>query len=291
MLFSQPIAFTDALRNQALKRVVALSPAIGSRDVQKFIPAQIRERAFFSARTPYAQYLGMVKSGIERIVQPDVRLTPEGLVPTRSGESISPAQLRAQMKRQLAALGYEPDPEKRGGLQDLSSDRRVNLIIDTQLKMSRGYGSWFEAQDRTVLDVWPADELYRAIVRQNERDWQARWNEARSGLGGRTSATLATWRNGPFVALKNDPIWRAISAFDNPYPPFDYMSGMRVRDVGRRRAIELKVLDEAQQVEPRRDTFADERAGAVPESLPGPLAAALREVFAAGLQAVFSGGA
>ena len=257
MIFDKPVTLTEALRYAAAKRVLALSPSIGTRDIEANIPAEIRERAFFSARTPYAGYLAETSRDIQRMVQPDVRITADGLVPTVSGESISPAQVRAKMKRTLASLGYQPDPDKRGGLQDLSSDMRVNLVIDTQLKMARGYGSWRQSQDATVLDLWPADELFRAISRDKERNWLLRWNEARASLGSATTATAARGYSGPFVALKNDPIWKAISRFGNPYPPFDYRSGMRVRDVSFKRARELGVLKESQTVPPARDRLND----------------------------------
>lgn len=254
MIFDKPTTMTDALRHQLSKRVVALAPDVGSREIQEFIPAQIRERSFFSARTAYAGYLGEVNNMIERLVQPDVRLTPDGLIPTKSGESISPAQVRAKMKQMLAGLGYQPDPEKRGGLQDLSSDKRTNLIIDTQLKMSRGFGEWRQSQDSTVLDLWPASEMYRALSRNIRREWHVTWNTARSRLGSSTSATRALDpESGPFVAKKNDPIWSAISRFGNPYPPFDFNSGMRVRDVDRNRAIELGVIKKADKVHPAKD--------------------------------------
>jgi len=259
MLFPAPVTLTDALRSQALKRVLALSPSVGTADVEAAIPAQIRERAFYSARTPYAGYLADTQRMIAGLVQPDVKITPEGLVPTGPGESMSPAQVRSRMKRHLASLGYQPDPAKRGGLQDLSSDTRVNLIIDTQLKMSRGYGEWRQSQDPVILDAWPADELYRAINRRLERDWQQRWNEARRSLGRRTSATAAMFADGPFVALKNDPIWRAISRFDSPFPPFDFRSGMRRRDVTRARAAELGVIaKDAPPPPPRQDSLNEE---------------------------------
>lgn len=269
---------TDALRYASLKRVVALSPSVGSRDIGEFIPQQIRERAFISARTPYAGYLSDVSTQIQRMVQPDVRIMPDGLIPTKSGESISPAQVRARMKRTLAALGYQPDQDKRGGLQDLSSDKRVNLIIDTQMKMARGYGSWRQQQDPTVLDVWPADELYRAINRKEERDWQGRWNDARRSLGSRTTATIAQFQSGPFVAIKNDPIWRAISAFGNPYPPFDFMSGMRVRDVSRRRAEELGVIAPGHKIKPSMDPLNQPVSMAMQDTRPD-IADALQSAF------------
>lgn len=288
MIFSRPTTLTDALRHQTLKRALALSPDIGSREIQEFIPAQIRDRSFFSAKTPYAEYLSDVNVQIGRLVQPDVRIGPDGLVPTASGESISPAQVRARMKQTLAALGYQPDPEKRGGLQDLSSDRRVNLIIDTQLKMSRGYGSWRQAQDETVLDLWPADEMYRAMTRREHRDWDRTWNDARRALGEATTATVARDRDsGPFVARKNDPIWAQISRFRNPFPPFDFGSGMRVRDVSRDRAEALGVIGSTQTVSPELDPMNRPYSLDMQDTR-SDIAAALQAAF--GDQAMMDGG-
>ena len=283
MLFDKPLSLTDALRFETLKKVLAVSDSIGSRDIQDFIPAHIRETAFFSARTPYADYLSATQAFIGRLLQPDVRVGPDSdrdhLVPTAPGGSISPAQVRAKMKQHLASLGYQPDPAKRGGLQDLSSDRRTNLIIDTQLSMARGQGSWRQSQDPDVLAVWPADELYRAINPKGQaRDWQSRWNAARADLGESTSATYAEMTNGPFVALKNDPIWSAISRFETPYPPFDYGSGMRVRNVGRRRAIALGLMDDGDKVTPVKDPLNRPWSVALQDTRPD-VADALQQAF------------
>jgi len=284
MIFNRPQNMTDALRFAAAKRVLSLSPSVGTRELEESLAPQIRERAFYSARTPYAGYLADVSNQITRMVQPDVRITPEGLIPTGPGESISPAQVRARMKQTLAALGYQPDPDKRGGLQDLSSDRRVNLIIDTNLKMARGYGQWRESQDSTVLDIWPADELYRALSRRAERDWQGRWNEARAALGSATTATIARSSAGPFVALKNDPIWQKISRFGNPYPPFDFGSGMRVREVARRRAVELGVIrEQSRPPAPARDPL-NEEFEVETGNMPAGILQALRTALAGVLQ-------
>ena len=281
MIFDQPISVGDAVQSVLLKRALAVSPAFGSRDLDKLTP-EIRARTFYSARTPYLGYLAEVQTMVGRLVQPDVRVGPSVVAATGPGESISPAQVRAKMKRMLAALDYQPNPAQRGGLLDLSSDKRINLIIDTQLKMARGYGNWRQAQDPTVLDLWPADELYRAMARKERRDWASTWNEARSRLGARTSATLALDPElGPFVALKNDPIWAAISRFGNPYPPFDYMSGMRVRDVDRASAQALGVLGPQAAVQPRETPFAEEvrmDAGNAPAGLLQALRTALGDM-------------
>ena len=46
------------------------------------------------------------------------------------------------------------------------------------------------------------------------------------------------------IALKDDPVWTGISAFGNPFPPFDFGSGMGVRNISRKEALELGVLTE-----------------------------------------------
>ena len=206
MIFSQPMPLTDALRHNLAKKALALSPDIGTEEIQKYIPAAIRDRAFFSARTGLASYLADTQADIQRALQPDTIVNPDGSTrPAGPGESLSGAQIRANMKQRLAALGYRPEAGEEGSLTDLSSDRRTNLIINTQLAMSRNYGWYRQGLDPRILDVYPAKELYRAVIRQEPRNWQTRWNEARRSLGKKTTATYAEMTNGPFVALKNDP--------------------------------------------------------------------------------------
>lgn len=230
---------------QQRKTVLAVPEDVGSALLKDQLPASLRQRLFFSARTPYAQYLSDANDLLQRLLDPGK---------AKPGESFNPAVVRGEMKKALAGLGYQPDPEKRGGLQDLSSDRRTNLIIQMQTAMANNYGRWRQAQSPAVLKLYPADELYRAVRPKTGqgRPWAERWNQARADLGDQTSATEARDNNlGPFVALKNDPIWTAISAFGNPYPPFDYGSGMRTRDVSRAKAIALGVLDPAGQNAPQ----------------------------------------
>lgn len=225
---------TPAASFQSAKTILPVPESVGSAELAE-LPASLRQRLFFSARTPFAQYLTDTNDLLKRLLQPEAA-TP--------GTSVNPAIIRGEMKKALSALGYQPDPAKRGTLQDLSSDRRTNLIIQMQTAMAGNYARWQQSQSPAVLTLYPADELYRAVRRAHPRDtWAGRWNEARANLGPDSTATEARDNTlGPFVALKNDPIWSAISRFNNPYPPFDYGSGMRVRDVPRARAIALGVL-------------------------------------------------
>jgi hypothetical protein len=114
-----------------------------------------------------------------------------------------------------------------------SSIRRQNIILQTNAQMARGYGQYKQGQDPAVLTGWPAQELIRIASAEAPREWQKRWTDA----GGQLS-------EGRLIALKNDPIWRRISRFDLPYPPFDFNSGMGLRAVDQETANRLGIITE-----------------------------------------------
>ena len=61
---------------------------------------------------------------------------------------------------------------------------------------------------------------------KEERDWGTRWSQA----GEKFYA-------GRMIALKSGPVWCEISRFENPWPPFNYGSGMGVEDIDRDECI------------------------------------------------------
>lgn len=67
------------------------------------------------------------------------------------------------------------------------------------------------------------------------------------------------------IALKNAPIWTAISAFGLPYAPFDFGSGMDVRDVDRDEAAALGLIDRDTQIEPETRGFNEDLEVSAPE--------------------------
>jgi len=251
MIFSKPLPFDEAIDSRQVKSV--LPTTASSAQLQQIAP-ELRERAMFSARTANAGYLDKINDLVTRIV------SPEGAGP---GEYMDISTARLELKKALAAIGYQPDPKKRGGLQDLSSDRRLNLIIETNTKMAQEYGNWKQGQDPQILDLWPAQELYRREARDEKRDWQTRWVQAGGKLYG-----------GRMIALKNADVWTSVSAFGQPYPPFDYNSGMGVRDVRRDEAVRLGVIEPDAIVPPDDRPFNDdleldvsERQGALLDAL------------------------
>lgn len=117
----------------------------------------------------------------------------------------------------------------KGSIRDLTTTRRLNLILQTNLEMARGYAHHAEAQED--LDFYPCQELIRTRKSRVPRDWETRWHAS----GGKLY-------NGRMIAEINSPIWKNISRFDLPYPPFDFNSGMGVMPIRRDEAIKLGVI-------------------------------------------------
>lgn len=283
MLFDHPISLDTALAHQHAKTVLPTS--LSSAEIDAHLAPEVRRASFFSAKNTLANVLSSTHRDIQSLVNGDAVVDAESgeLRPARPGERMNPALVRTRMQNLIRETGYQPDPDKRGGLQDLSSDKRVDLVIDTQTKMAQGYARHQAAMDPEILEDFPADELYRQRRSAVERDWDVIWNTARANLGEATTASLATSKSGPFVALKGDPVWTAISRFGNPYPPFDYNSGMWVRDADDALAERLGVLRRRPSAPKAPAPFFDAReavAEAKPAAgMPPELAAALGDLL------------
>lgn len=229
MNFTAPMPFKEALDSLAIKGIL---PTTGrTADLQQLSGA-IKRRALFSATVTSVDLLQKIKDGADAITAGQTDL----------------ATVRLGIKQLLADMGYQPDPEKIGGLQDLSSTARINLQIQTNVDAARGYGWDIQGQQPDLLDEWPAQELFRDFApKGHERDWSSRW----ARVGGE-------FFGGRMIALKNDPIWSRLgdpSLFDdglgNPYPPFAFNSGMGVRDIDRDEAEALGLIQPNQEVFPR----------------------------------------
>ena len=150
------------------------------------------------------------------------------------------ATARVTLLETLQALGYTPEggfpdapagsvpPAVAGTLQDLSSPRRLNLIVDTQRALMRGAGQQMRGQSRERLAVAPAWELTRVLPVMEPRDWPSRWRI----VGG------SFVDGGRMIALKGDPIWGELGSYENfddalgvDHPPFCFNSGMGWREV------------------------------------------------------------
>jgi hypothetical protein len=243
MIFSAPTPFFEALQRREVQSVLPTS--LSSQEIADRLAPEFTERALLSARTTNAEYLQTIGDVIDSILDPQTVTGGDRNVTA----GMDQATARLTLKNKLRELGYEPSADDRGTIKDLGSDRRLDLVISTNVEMAQGYGNWMQGQDEAVLDEFPAQELFRALDREKPREWQRRWSEAASATGVETSG---------FIALKNTRIWPALSRFGTPYPPFDFNSGMDVRDVTRDEAEALSLIDRDTQVQPQERGFNDD---------------------------------
>jgi hypothetical protein len=259
MIFDTPIPFLEAIRANAVRQILPVSEDTGTAALDA-VPAELRRAAMFSARVSHASHLERLQAVVGQFLDPD-RVTDESTGerrPALPGERLSMPEARALLRQSLADLGWTPQGAcvTPGSLQDLSSRRRLDLQIQTNVRMARGYGRHQAGQTPNRLLVWPAQELVRVMARKEPRlDWERRFVDAGGRLVG----------GGRMVARKDDPVWVAMSRFRNPYPPFDFGSGMGLRDVRRDEALRLGVIVPGDAVRPDPATYNEEAQATLPD--------------------------
>ncbi|HMP84143.1 MAG TPA: hypothetical protein PKA41_15710, partial [Verrucomicrobiota bacterium] len=188
------------------------------------MPLALREQAQFSAGLESARVLGRIQTGLLGILSGS--RNEFGVIEDRS-------KLIADITRLAAKEGLRPDdPDLVGTVQDITSERRAELIYEMQTGQAYGRANFKAGMDEDVLNAAPAWELVRVEARKEPRDWKFRWHEA----GGRF------WGGERMIALKTDPVWQNLSRFGTRWPPFDFNSGMGVEDVLRGECIRLGLI-------------------------------------------------
>lgn len=183
------------------------------------LPAALRRRSFFSAALEDARALSAERKAVADLLQ---GASKNGKLYRRD---TAITELRAMMKARGLDTGA-PD-----ALTNPAAAKRIALVIDTNRAQAQGYARFKRSSSGGALLAFPAQELVRIRNSKEQRDWQARWIAA----GGKLT-------NGRMIALKTDPIWVALNRFGVPYPPFDFNSGMGVKDISRREAIALGIM-------------------------------------------------
>lgn len=183
------------------------------------LPAAIRRRSFFSAALEDARALSAERNAVAALLQ---RSSKDGKLYRRD---TAITELKAMMQARGLDTGA-PD-----ALTNPAAESRIKLVLDTNRAQAQGYARFKRSSSGGALLAFPAQELIRVRNSKERRDWQARWSAA----GGKLY-------NGRMIATKDDPVWVALSRFGTPYPPFDFNSGMAVKDISRREAIALGVM-------------------------------------------------
>lgn len=235
-----PLPFREALANLLQKQIMPTS--LGSAELQQ-LDATVRRQSLFSARTTIESYLDDIKRTIESVINPvqDERGTMVGF---------NPATAREELRQQLRRLKYQPDPDDAGGIKDLSSDARLNLVVRTNTELAQGAGSFVRQNaDPEAVNNFPALELIRLDQAREPRDWNQRWIIA-AQVAHDPQAYGALGNYGRMAALKSSAIWQALGdgaggyddTLGNPYPPFAFNSGMWTRELSRREAVDLGLI-------------------------------------------------
>ena len=173
------------------------------------VAAQLKERAFFMAGVQRANILQLFRNMAAQV----------------AAGAMTPAEARVAIRAGLADLGYSPEAEGAdpGSIHDLSSYRRIMLVLETNVRMAAG---WMQHCQRLADPNVGAQELFRLYARRVPRNWTLRWAAAAQKVNWQGVA-----KGAPFIATLDSPIWPALSRFGNPYPPFDFNSGMSTRPV------------------------------------------------------------
>lgn len=219
MNYSASIPFNGAIDRMAGKTPVA--SALRTAEWSD-MPLELCERGQFSAAVSKLSTMQGVQDRLMKAVDWKKR---QG-----ANESfMSKEKFIAEMREQLGIDKHNAGDS--GKLTDITSSKRLGLIYDHQTTDAYEFGRWKMGQTPALLAQYPCQELIRREQREHPRDWTSRWMEA----GGKLY-------QGRMIALKDDPIWTAISRFGSPVPPFDFGSGMGVEVVSRDEAIELGII-------------------------------------------------
>jgi hypothetical protein len=232
----EPSNFNPVLERASARGVLASS--LGSAAQRDRFSRSLKRNMMFSARTANADYLSGLFEEINNLL--------------KGGYDNDLPMVRLRIKRLLRRYLYTPktgfpgdaelgiEPAEPGSLQDLSSDARLNLIIETQTGLMRGAVRRAQDMEPSVMRMFPWWELVRVESRRVPRGspdsgslgWPARWIEAAG------PAPVSYENKTRLIAPKDHHVWRNLGdsaifadALDVDHPPFAFRSGWGVRQI------------------------------------------------------------
>ena len=137
------------------------------------IPAKIRAQSFFSARMEKGHVLDKLREVSDAFTR---------------GE-IGQAETRTQQKQFLVSLGYDPH---QGGMRNLASTGRLNLILKQNAAMTHSAAEWKRMHDPDAMKVYP-------YVRYHARN-DSRTRSGHAHLDGRIFR-----KDDPFLSTQTPP--------------------------------------------------------------------------------------
>lgn len=233
MTYRPPGLKSDAARVAAIRDL--LPSSLGSAEIRGEIAAEVRARSVFVSRAANVVFLSRVKEVVTAV----------------SNGSLDKASAQLALLETLRGIGYTPEggfpddpagavpPALAGTLQDITSRRRISLIVDTQVAMMNGRGYQLRGMGTERMRQFPAWELVRSLSRDVPRDWGGSHNgtppvrHGQPDLRSRWTIAGGKLAGGRMIALKGDPVWGELGgsgnfddALDVDHPPFAFNSGM-----------------------------------------------------------------
>ena len=198
----------------------------------KEMGADVLARSVFSAHAANAQYVGALKDIIDQLTAGNIG---EGQARTAIWEALQAQNYTPSGGFPTTPVGQVP-PAMEQTLQDLSSYRRMDLVVRTQKDLMTGVGEQVRGMMGAYLAAYPGYELVRMGHVKVARDWPERWMIAggkEPGSGFSPMAYQSIGRPTGMIALKGDPVWGELGSSGNfddgldvDYPPWCYNSQM-----------------------------------------------------------------
>lgn len=259
MQFTKPTDFAEAVYKLGLRSVIGSK--LTSAEWSEVMLA-LSERAFFSSEIESIRLLQTMKDGLGDFLTGAREVLPNGQTALKVG---SRADFVKQMSELALQLGLGPlDPDDKGTLKDITSERRLGLIFDVQTTAAYEFGNWKQGQDPDVLDEFPAQRFIREadVVKPRIVHHQ---NEGVVKL----KSDLEFWMG------MNSPI---IGGFGVPWGPWGFNSGMAVEDVDRDEAEALGLIKPGEKAVPVEKSFNDHLKASV-TNLDPEMLDLLRDIF------------
>lgn len=204
------------------------------------VPLALRERAYFSSTVESVRVLQRGKDAIGDFLSGALtKVTgPDG----KERAALATGSRQQFVKEMQDFMRAEGIIRQHGGVTDVSSQRRLELIFDTQTRQAQDFGAWKQGQDPDVLDEFPAQRFIRVQGVQSPRDAHAPFEDSV-----RLKSDLDFW-----ISLNED--------FGVPWGLWGWGCGHDVEDVDREEAQALGLIKPGEHARPIERDFNDRLA-------------------------------